>query len=141
AARAIRAGPPAEGDLIVDQLIELVVIAVAAPVPGDAVAVVVLLVFILLLAVIVVVVPRFAVGGPGVPRLLHLGERKHRLTPGTLRGGAQQRGALRVSSLEPVPAQALLGVLVIEQKDQPVRRVEAGAAITSRGGRGEVPGE
>ena len=67
-------------------------------------------------------VPRFAVGGPGVPRLLHLGERKHRLTPGTLRGGAQQRGALCVSSLEPVPAQAPLGVLVVEQVNEPVRR-------------------
>jgi hypothetical protein len=141
AARAVRAGPPAEGDLVVDQLVELVVIVVAAPAPGDAAVVVGPLVVFILLVVIVVVVPRFADGGPGVPRLLHLGERQHRLTPGTLRGGAQQRGALCVSSLEPVPAQALLRVLVVEQKDQPVRGVEAAEAITSRGGRGEVPGE
>src|SRR5207245_1994923 len=77
-ARAVRAGPPAEGDLVVYQVIELVLIVVAAPVPGGVVVVV-----FLFLVVIVVVVPRVAVGRPGVPCLLHLGERQHRLAPGT----------------------------------------------------------
>ena len=141
AARAVRAGPPAEGDLVVDQIIELVVIVVAAPVPGCVVVAVPLLVVVLLLVVIVVVVPRITAGRPGVPCLLHLGERQHRLAPGTLRGGAQQRGAFCVSAFEPVPVQAPLGVLVVQQVDEPVRRVKVGAAIASHGGRGEVLGE
>ena len=55
-----------------------------------------------LLLVIVVVVPRVLVRRPGIPGFLHLGERQHRLAPGPLRGGAQQRGALCVHALEPV---------------------------------------
>src|SRR5271157_1268146 len=58
-ARAVRAGPPAEGDLVVDQVVELVVIVVAAPVPGGAV--VVLLVVLILVVVVVVVVPRILI--------------------------------------------------------------------------------
>jgi hypothetical protein len=85
------------------------------------VAVVLRLIVFILVVVIVVVVPRITAGRPGVPCLLHLGERQHRLAPGTLRGGAQQRGALGVNAFEPTPIQAPLGVLVIEQVDQPVR--------------------
>ena len=69
---------------------------------------VVLDVIFILVVVIVVVIPRVAVRGPGIPCLLHLGKRQHRLAPGTLRGDAQQRGALCVDAFEPVPVQASL---------------------------------
>jgi hypothetical protein len=40
-----------------------------------------------------------------------------------------------------VPVQASLGVFVVEQVDEPVRRVGIGAAIRSHGARGEVLGQ
>jgi hypothetical protein len=102
------AGPPAEGDLVVDQFIEL---KVGGVLTRAAVTVVLVLVLVL---VVVVLVPPVAVGWQGVPGLLHLGECQHRLAPGLLRRSAHQRRPLRVGALEPAPVQAPLGVLVVE---------------------------
>ena len=80
-------------------------------------------------------------GRQGVPGLLHLGEREHRLAPGPLGRGAHQIGTLHVGALESTPAQAPLGVLVVEQEDQPVRRTEVAAAVPQGGWCREVFGQ
>ena len=119
AARAVGARPPPEADLIVDQLVELVVSVV----------------------VVSVVIPRVAVGRPGVPGLLHLGERQHRLASRSPSRIAQQRGPFRIGALEPTPVQASLGVLVVKQVHQPAGRIEGRTAISWGGPRAEVLGQ
>jgi hypothetical protein len=98
-------------------------------------------VLIFVFQVVVVVVPWILVRGPCVPGLLHFGERQHCLAPGLLRGGAQQRGAPRVGTFDPVPVQAPLGVLVVQQVHEPLRQVEVPASVARGGWGGEVLGQ
>ncbi len=94
--------PPAQGDLVVDQRPQFVVLGDLFVVVGD----------------LVVVGTVIRVGVPGLP---HLRQRQHRLAPGLLRRGAHQRGPLCVDTLEPTPAQAALRVLVVKQEHKSIR--------------------
>ena len=113
-----RVDPAVEGDLPVDELIELELIGLGF------VVVVVVVVFL-------VVVPRAVRPPPAppaapivseaAPGFVDFGERQHGVAAGEFGGGPQCRHAGGVVALESGPAHTALGVLMVEEIDEPVR--------------------
>lgn len=129
AAAAVRAGPPAQRDLVVDQLVQFVAGEVAAaaalgtgfPVGVQEAFTLALLVLAVVVVLDLAVVVEAFVRRMRVPGLLHLGQREDRFAVRLCGGLAEQGGAGGVGSLEAVPVQAALGVLVVEEVHEAVR--------------------
>ena len=74
-------------------------------------------------------------------RRLDVGEREDGLTACPVRGGAQQRHPVRVRAFQPPPVQPAGRVLMVEEVDEPVRRIGRGSAVIARYRRAEVLAE